>query len=102
VSKSKNGRVTIPNAISTQDRVKAIADAISSLQRQELDLELLQQSNGHHENDVVPGLPPESNGEPTTYARRRKLFKDGQLRLATENRDLMPQVEAFIQGVHSQ
>jgi hypothetical protein len=94
--------VAIPNALSKQDRIQAIANALMGLQRQELELTLLQQANGHDDGALVPGLPPELEGEPCTYANRRKVFKDGQMRLAVENRDLMSAVEAFIQGVHSQ
>lgn len=96
-----NGRVTIPDALSKQDRAQAVATALSNLQNQELELTLMQEANGHDDDDLVPGLPA-TDGEAPTYAFRRKVFTDGQRRLAEKNRDLMPMVEGYLHGVHQQ
>jgi hypothetical protein len=100
-SRRSNG-VAIPNALSKRDRVAAIAETLQGLQREELAVTLQQEANGDADTDRVPGLAPGRNGEVVTYAMRRKVFTDGQARIAAQHRDLMPQVRAYIAGAHSQ
>jgi len=103
MAKKRNGATPeIPDGLSKQDRIAAVAGVLIQLQRQELELTLQQDANGDADEALVPGLPPEGNdGTPTTYANRRKTFVDGQQRIVTKHRDLMGPVRAYIAGLHA-
>lgn len=104
---SRRANGTIPSALSKQDRVQAIASALVDIQRQELELGLLQTASGHDDADPIAATPGQPRlvtdaGEPATYKDRRKVLKDSQHRLVAQHRDLMPQVRAYIAGLHAQ
>lgn len=93
----------IPNTLSKQDRIQAIGRMLMNLQQQEFELCLQQTANNHSDDDVVPGLGIDADtGQPMTYGKRLSIFRDGQVRIATQHRDLMPQVQGFIQGLQAE
>jgi hypothetical protein len=91
--KPENG---VPAGLSKRDRAQAVANAIINLQRQDLELTLLQEANDHDDDDQAPGM---GGG---TYGEQRAVFTEGQKRLVAKHRDLMPMVEGFIAGMHAQ
>lgn len=97
----------IPRALSKQDTIQAVANALVTYQRQELDLKLLQTASGHTDDDPIPAQPGQPrmvtpDGDPATYGFRLKVLKDAQRRVAAQHRDLMPQVRAYLAGLHAQ
>lgn len=99
---SKGNGVAIPDALSKQDRAKSVGRMLADLQSQELEVINLQLVNEASDEDAMPGVGvDEDTNLPMTFGKRKSILRNGQMKLCEQNRDLMPLVEAFINGVRA-
>ena len=101
---STNGKVEETpsvDALGERSRVQIIAQQIAQLQSQRFELEAIQVGNDRSDGDPMDGAQPGPDGKVVTYGERKAMLSAAETRLCTKYEDLMPQVQAFIDGVRA-
>lgn len=88
-----------PNTLTRRAKVEMVAQRLHELQRQQFDLDMLQEINGRKDDDPVDGAQPDQEGKLPTYGDRRTILTSAEARLVKKYADLIPEVQAFLDGL---
>lgn len=87
----------VPDVLGKKGRSRMIAQMIAGIQEKQFNLELMQEANGHVDDDAVPGAQSEKEGEDApTYQQQRIQLKKSEKRIADAYPELMPSVRRLV------
>jgi hypothetical protein len=90
--------VVLPDILGDDGRSRVIAQTLANLQEQRFRLEVQQISNGHSDDDALPGGGVDKDGKIITYERRKEVLARAEERLQDAYGPLMEAVEQLLKN----